>query len=246
MKNTTFFKRFILVATVVCLQSTTALSHKSDPNPEPNVEVAFVVNQFHNKTLADCVVMMDRLRPQAVTAQEKIALRADGFDLVNKTEINDPALLKALYRRTQKVLEFHHRAGIVEYLLFKNSDPILTTKPGAFISISSRALEKAQNDDALGGIIAHELSHELLAMQFLNAYTTHNCEKLRIIELLCDVFATITMIELKMNPDKFAEALKNIVHNSKAAEQLNDGTKGMPSLEARLQTISEIKKLFSH
>jgi hypothetical protein len=246
MKNTTLFKRLILVATVACLQSTTALSHDSDPKPEPNVEVAFVVNQFHNKTLADCVAMMDRLRPQAVTAQEKIALRADGFDLVNKTEINDPALIKALYRRTQKVLEFHHRAGIVEYLLFKNSDPILTTKPGAFIAISSRALEIAQNDDALGGIIAHELSHELLAMQFLDAYTTHNCEKLRIIELLCDVFATITMLELKMNPDRFADALKAIVHNSKGAEELNDGTKGMPSLEARLQTIAEIKKLFSH
>src|SRR6266849_3571214 len=245
MKNTTFFKRFILAATGVWLLSATALPHENDPKPEPNVEVAFVVNQFRNKSLADCAAMMDRLRPQAVTAQEKIALRADGFDLVNKTEINDPALLKALYRRTQKVLEFHHRAGIVEYLLFKNSDPILTTKPGAFIAISSRALELAQNDDALGGIIAHELSHELLAMQFLDAYTTHNGEKLRIIELLCDVFATITMLELKMNPDKFAEALKDIVHNSKAAEQLNDGTKGMPSLEARLQTISEIKKLFS-
>jgi hypothetical protein len=246
MKNTTFFKRSILVAAVVCLLSATLLPHGNDPKPEPNVEVAFVVNQFHNKTLADCMAMMDRLRPQAVTAQEKVILRAEGFDLVNKTEIKDPALLQELYRRTQKVFEFHHRAGIVEYLLFKNSDPVLMTKPGAFIAISSRALEIAQDDDALNGIIAHELSHELLAMQFLDAYTTHNCEKLRIIELLCDVFATITMLELKMNPDRFADALKDIVHNSKGAEKLNDGTKGMPSLEARLQTIAEIKKLFSH
>jgi hypothetical protein len=246
MKNTTLFNRFILVAAVVCLLSAAAFPHDNDLKPAPNLEVAFVVNQFHNKTLADCVVMMDRLRPQAVTAQEKVALRSEGFDLVNKTEINDPALLQELYRRTQRVLEFHHRAGIVEYLLFKNSDPVLITKPGAFIAISSRALELAQSDDALNGVIAHELSHELLAMQFLDAYTTHNCEKLRIIELLCDVFATITMIELKMNPDKFADALKDIVHNSKGAEELNDGTKGMPSLEARLQTIAEIKKLFSH
>src|SRR5260370_10232761 len=245
MKNTTFFKRLILVATVVCLLSATALPHENDPKPEPNVEVAFVVNQFRNKSLADCAAMMDRLRPQAVTVQEKVALRADGFDLINKTEINDPALLKDLYRRTQKVLEFHHRAGIVEYLLFTNSDPILMTKPGAFIALSSRALEIAQSDDALAGIIAHELSHELLAMQFLDAYTTHNCEKLRIIELLCDVFATITMIELTINPAKFTDALKDIVHNSKGAAELNDGTKGMPALEARLQAIAEIKKLFS-
>jgi Zn-dependent protease with chaperone function len=246
MKNTTLFKRAILVAAVVCLLSANLLPHGNDPKPEPNVEVAFVVNQFHNKTLADCLAMMDRLRPQAVTPQEKVILRADGFDLVNKTEIKDPALLQQLYRRTQKVLEFHHRTGIVEYLPFKNSDPVLITKPGAFIAISSRALEIAQDDDALNGIMAHELSHELVALQFLEAYKTHNCEKLRIIELLCDVFATITMIELNMNPDKFADALKDIVHNSKAAEELNDGTKGMPSLEARLRTISEIKKLFSH
>jgi len=245
MKNT-LFKRLILVTAVICLLSAAVLPRGNAPQPEPNIEVAFVVNQFHNKTLADCVAMMDRHRPQAVTAQEKVILRAQGFDLVNKTLINDPALVQELYRRTQKVLEFHHRAGIVEYRLFKNSDPVLMTQPGAFIYISSRALEIAQDDEALNGIIAHELSHELLAMQFLDAYTTHNCEKLRIIELLCDVFATITMIELKMNPDKFADALKDIVHNSKASEELNDGTKGMPSLEARLQTISEIKKLFSH
>ena len=103
----------------------------------------------------------------------------------------------------------------------------------------------ANNDQARSGVIAHELSHEYFALQFLEAYQAHNCEKMRIIELLCDVFATITMIQLKMDPDRYAEALRKIVHNSKASEQLNDGNKEMPSLDARLQVISEIKKQFS-
>jgi hypothetical protein len=213
---------------------------------DPNVETSFVLNQFRNKSLDDCIKLMDRLRPQAVTAQEKTILRKDGFELVTpKTEITDKALVAEIYRQTKSVLEFHHRAGIVEYILFRNNDPLVITKAGAFIAISNRTLELADNEQARSGIIAHELSHEYFAMQFLEAYQAHDCKKLRIIELLCDVLATVTMIQLKMDPDRFAEALQKIVHNSKASEQLNDGNNEMPSLDARLQVISEIKKQFS-
>ena len=152
---------------------------------------------------------MDRLRPKALTAEEKKILKAYGFDLINKdTEINDPALLDELYRKTQNVLEFHHRTGIVEYLLFKNRDPVLMTKAGAFIAISNRALKIAKDDEALSGIIAHELSHEYFAMQYLQARNAHDCEKLRIIELMCDALGTITMLKLKMNPDKYSDCIR--------------------------------------
>lgn len=247
MKSTTLFCRLIVAAIAICLCSTTTVFPRNNGNSEQDLETAFVLNQFRNKTLSECVKLMDRLRPLAVTPEEKAILRKNGFDLVNKkTEINDPARLTKLYRQTRRVLEFHHRAGIVEYILFKNSDPVLITKAGAFIAISDRALELAPDEQARAAIIAHELAHEYFALQFLNAYETRNFEKLRIIELMCDVFAIITMIELKMNPVRYAETLQKIVRHSKESEQLNDGTNGMPSLEARLQVISEINKQFSH
>jgi hypothetical protein len=189
---------------------------------------------------------MDRLRPKALTPEDKTILKAYGFDLINQqTEINNPAFLNQLYQKTQKVLEFHQRVRIVEYLLFKNRDPVLMTKAGAFIAISNRVLKIAKDDDALSGIIAHELSHEYFAMQYLQARNARDYERLRIIELMCDALTTITMLKLEMNPNKYSDALEKIIRNSKASEQLNDGTREMPSLQARLHVISEIKKHFS-
>jgi hypothetical protein len=247
MKSTRLFQRSILAALGVCLLSSiTGIPKELTPAFEETKETKFVLNQFRNKTLDECVQYIDRLRPKALTAEEKKILKAYGFDLINKdTEINNPDVLNQLYLKTQKVLQFHQRAGIVEYLLFKNRDPVLMTKAGAFIAISNRALKIAKNDEALSGIIAHELSHEYFALQFLHARNTRDYEKLRIIELMCDAFATITMIRLAMNPDNYSAALKKIIRNSKASEQLNDGTREMPSLQARLQVISEITKQFS-
>ncbi|HJP92907.1 MAG TPA: hypothetical protein VJ875_13195 [Pyrinomonadaceae bacterium] len=248
MKSTSLFRCPIVAVIVVCLLSSfTGFLHAHTPALEESTETTFVLNQFRDKTLDDCVQYMDRLRPKALTADEKKILKAYGFDLINKhTEINDPALLDALYQKTQRVLEFHHRAGIVEYLLFKNHDPVLMTKAGAFIAISNRALKVVKDDQALSGIIAHELSHEYFALQFLEARNARDYQKLRIIELMCDALSTITMLKLDMNPDKYSSALEKIIRNSEGSEQLNDGSREMPSLESRLHVIAEIKNQFSN
>ena len=249
--------KYIIIALLLAVALTHQPALRADESTSSTNErqaVAFVVTQFHeligsadrNKTLTDCVLLMDRLRPMAVTNQEKSILKSNGFgfNLVNdKTEIKDPQVLSDLYRRTKDALTFHHRDGIVEYVVFKHDSPILITKAGAFIAISTRALRIAKNDDALAGIIAHELSHEYVAMQSLEAHKSNNLEKLRQIELLCDVFATVTLIKLNRDPDKYAQALSDIVHNSKASEELNNGTNGMPTLEARLEVIAQITKL---
>lgn len=222
--------------------------HSNGPvlSSEEAAAVADVVTQFKNHSLSDCVALMDRLRPEAVSKEDKLALKAAGFPLVDSnTEITNSLVLKELYKRTQSVLEFHHRAGIVEFIAFRNSDPVLMSKPGAFIAISTRAIELTKNDDALSGVTAHELSHEYFAMQFLDAYNTHNLEKHRKIELLCDAFATVTLIKLKKDPQQYAVALSAIVHNSQSSERLNDGTHEMPTLEARLQVISQVQQLFT-
>ena len=247
MKSTSLFRRSLLAAIAVgLLSSITGLPQGHTAAFEENTETKFVLNHFRDKTLDECVQYMDQLRPKALTAEEKKILKSYGFDLITKdTEINDQALLNELYQETQKVLEFHHRAGIVEYLLFKNRDPVLMTKAGAFIAISDRALKIAKDDEALCGIIAHELSHEYFALQYLHALNARDNEKLRIIELMCDALCTITMLKLQMNPDRYADALRKIIRNSKASEQLNDGTGQMPSLQSRLHVIAEIKKQFS-
>jgi len=246
MQSITLSYRRALVLVLVVLVTSTSTKVCANPKVyESNPEATFVLDQFRNKTLSDCLKIMDRLRPAAVTPDEKNILRKEGFHLVSaNTEIRDPAELAKLYAETQEVLDFHHRAGIVEYILFKNADPIAQTKAGAFIALSARLWQLGEDKDGRSGIIAHELSHEYFAMQFLEAYQARDCQKLRVIELECDAFATITLLSLKLNPDRYADALARIVHHSKASEQLNDGNQGMPSLDARLRVIKEIKKRY--
>ena len=246
MKSTRLSTRIVIATLVLCVLSSAPVFTTTGPKSEPNVETNFVLNQFRTKSFAECLAAMDKLRPQAVTTEEKVILKQAGFDVVNaKNTINDPAVLAKLYDETREVLQFHHRAGIVEYIYFKHDEPIVETKAGAFIAFANRLWELGQDKDGRSGIIAHELSHEYFALQFFEAYQSHDCAKMRVIELECDALATVTLIALKMNPDRYAYALRRIVHNSKESEKLNDGNNGMPALEARLQVISEIKKQFS-
>jgi hypothetical protein len=62
--------------------------------------------------------------------------------------------------------------------------------------------------------------------------------------MMCDALAIITLIKLEMNPDKYSAALETIIRNSEASEQLNNGSREMPSLQSRLHVIAEIKKQF--
>jgi hypothetical protein len=259
MKFNALFQR--IVVTAILIGVVTAL--KAPPvfprqpkaaMSQSEVEVEYILKQVRNKTLDDCFKMIERWRPQAVTPAEKAALLKEGFALIDKKTgaeaavkfENDPGKLAELYRQTKGVLELHHRAGIVEYLLFKNDDPIVMTKVGAYIAISSRLLKLANEGEGRAGIISHELSHEYFQLKFIEALKARDYPTLRKIELFCDVLATVAMIKLKMNPDNYAEALRKIVDNSKESEELNDGNQSMPSLDARLKVISAIKKQFSH
>ena len=151
-----------------------------------------------------------------------------------------------MFQHTKSMMKLHNQARIFEYLLFKKYEPIVITKFGAYIAISSRLLKLVKEGEGRAGIMSHELSHEYFQIKFIEALNSRDCATLRKIELFCDVLAAVTMIKLKMNPDNYAEALQKIVHNSKESEELNDGTQSMPSLDARLKVISAIKKQFSH
>jgi Zn-dependent protease with chaperone function len=259
MKFNALFQRIVVTAILIGVVTALGASPVFPRQPkaamsQSDAEVEYILKQVRNKTLDDCFKMMERWRPQAVTPAEKAALLKDGFVLINKktgaeaalTFEKDPGKLAELYRQTKGVLEVHNRAGIVEYLLFKNDEPIVMTKVGAYIAISSRLLKLVNEGEGRAGIMSHELSHEYFQIKFIEALNSRDCATLRKIELFCDVLAAVTMMKLKMNPDNYAEALQKIVHNSKESEELNDGTQTMPSLAARLKVISAIKKQFSH
>lgn len=249
MKPTNPTKR-ILIAVVlapllISVISTQTFSKGKPPSNDVKAAI-LILQQFEQKKLSDCVSLLDILRPAAVDPQHKKLLKEAGFPLVDTTtEITDPKTLASIYARTRRVLQFHQREGIIEYVVFRNNHPVVMTKAGAYIAIATKTLQLAQTDGALAGIVAHELSHEYVALDFYNARQRQDFAKMRELELLCDAYAVITLVHLGMNPDEYANVLTKIINNSPESQGLNNGANGTPTLEARLTVITQLKTILT-
>lgn len=109
------------------------------------------------------------------------------------------------------------------------------------IAISTEVLKIVGPDDAaLAGIIAHESAHEYVAMQFLSAVQAHDLEKLRELELFCDAVAVVVLLDLGLDPSRYAQVVSRTANHSKAAAILNDGSNSHPAVGARLRVIRDI------
>ena len=136
---------------------------------------------------------------------------------------------------------FYRREGAVEFILFRDSRPIIYSKPGRAIIISTGLLNVAGSDQALNGVIAHELMHEYYGQESYAASQRNDTEKLREIELSCDAAATLTMISLGFDPAAYADVLKRMYGNSEISRIMK--VEVTPKLENRLRIIYHIKRL---
>ena len=235
--------RAFLTLLLTCLITNQTLSKGKSPSNDIK-SVAHVLQQFKGKQLSECVTLLDILRPAAVSPEGKQSLKEAGFPLIDiNTEITDAEKLNSLYARTNKVLQFHHREGIVEYIIFHHDQPIVMTKAGAYIALATKTLKLAQSNEELAGIIAHELSHEYVALDVYKAIQTQDFSKLRELELLCDAYTVITLLHLGIDPNNYSRILTKIINHSPESQELNNGTYGSPSLESRLTLILELKKI---
>jgi predicted Zn-dependent protease len=139
------------------------------------------------------------------------------------------------------VLKFYKRDGIVDLIIFEDTRPIVYSKAGVMIAISTEVLKIVGPDDAaLAGIIAHESAHEYVAMQMLSAVQARDLERFRELELFCDAVAVVVLLDLGLDPSRYAQVVSRIANYSTAAVILNDGSNSHPAVDARLRLILDI------
>lgn len=92
--------------------------------------------------------------------------------------------------------------------------------------------------------MAHELAHEYVAMDLLQATQSGNLGRIRELELFCDAVAAVVLLDLKLDPGAYARALRRIANHSKESAKLNNGENSHPAVHARLRLISDISALF--
>jgi Zn-dependent protease with chaperone function len=208
------------------------------------VEISRVESWFKGKSLVEIDAALTRLRPEAVSQSNKALLMKD-LPLVNAgNRIHDERQIGLLRARLDRTLKLFERDQVMELIIFRNPQPIVYTKPGVVLVISTEILKIAGNDDALVGVVAHELAHEYVAMDFLKALQSGNLPRIRELELFCDAVAVVVLLDLGFDPAQYAQVLRSIANYSKAAEELNNGENSHPAVEARLRVIADISALF--
>src|SRR5207247_10531221 len=128
-------------------------------------EIAQVESVFAGKSLSEINLALAAMRPEAVSQTDKSLLMRE-LPLVNAhNRVEDGRQLVRLYARVETTLELYKRHGIVDLVIFRDSRPIVYSKPGVVLVISTALLKSGGRDDAgLIGLVAHEREHEYADM----------------------------------------------------------------------------------
>lgn len=176
----------------------TTLLWSSSAHSESLVDSAlrFFVGDDFNTASFD----LDRSRPQTVSPAFKAtvlkSLPPEGR--VTKLKESQRRKLEAL----DVVLQIHHRKSIYYVAVFESSP-----KPFAFIGLHQRAIllisDVALNllDAAeLQASIAHEIGHEYVWAEYLEAARRNDDRRLKELELICDGVGILTLQRAGVNP----------------------------------------------
>jgi Zn-dependent protease with chaperone function len=235
-----------LILTFLSAPSFTRYFIFAQTGSQQNREISRVESWFTGKSLAEINSALTRLRPEIVTQSDKAILMRN-LPLVNAdNRIEDRRQLDTLNARLARTLKFFERDQIVELIIFRHPQPIVYSKPGVVVVISTEILKIVGSDDAaLNGVVAHELAHEYVALEILEALQSRSLSRIRELELFCDAVAVVVMLDLQFDPARYARALKRIATHSQKSAKLNNGENSHPAVGSRLRVISDISAMFT-
>jgi Zn-dependent protease with chaperone function len=207
-------------------------------------EIARVESAFAGKSLSEINVALAAICPEPVSRSDKSQLMSDLPLVTAKNRVEDHRQLDGLRSRLEPTLKLYARYGVVDLILFRDPRPIVYSKPGVVVVISTEVMKIAGDDDAaLVGIVAHELAHEYVALQMLRAVRSGDLTKIRELELFCDAVAVVVLLDLGLDATRYGRALRSIATHSQATAELNNGSSTHPAIDARLKVISDISAL---
>lgn len=136
---------------------------------------------------------LDKARPQPVNSEYKASVLNSLPKEGRITKLNEPQLRKL--SSLDAILQLHQRQTVYEYVVFK-AVPL----PYAFIGLNHRvallisdtALDLL-NVEELQASVAHEVGHEYVWAEYLEAEKGNDERRLKELELICDGIAILTL-----------------------------------------------------
>ncbi|HEX7318148.1 MAG TPA: hypothetical protein VF297_29865 [Pyrinomonadaceae bacterium] len=139
-----------------------------------------------------------------------------------KLRVKNDALVESLRQLWRPVLGLYGRERVYEIVIIDHRTPLLMSDSGVALVVTTGMLERADSDDALLGVVAHEVAHEyfvkrsyetrqryrlLAASEGDAGRALSSLAELSRIELECDAFAAVTLAAIGRNPAEFADEL---------------------------------------
>lgn len=132
----------------------------------------------------------------------------------------------------QPVLAYHDRSRMPIYVVWSEQPKAYLVECAALF-ITTRMMT-ISTDEEIRGIVAHELAHEYVWQERLNAKQAKDSPLLRECEMFCDVVAAVTLKEIGDDPASYARILERMtIIGSAKGSATNKESATHPSLDAR-------------
>jgi Zn-dependent protease with chaperone function len=194
--------------------------------------------RLEGHSLGEIKRRLDQTRLPALTAADRETIFDDLPFVTPGNLVHDEALIARLRRRIYPVLAYHRRENII-IVVFNDSRPIAITRRGGLIALSTALLDMLPTDEELMAVVAHEMGHIYVAVDFTYATRAGDMRKLRRLELYCDSIAVATLTSLKINPHYLARALARVYNHPSIASH-DSVTNTHPTLVVRVSLIDRL------
>jgi len=184
---------------------------------------------------------LDKARPQPVGLEFKAtvlnSLPKEGrITKFKETQLRKLASLDA-------ILRLHQRQSVYEHVVFKS-----TPLPFAFIGLNHRVallISDAALDlldvEELQATVAHEIGHEYVWAEYLEAEKRHDERRLKELELICDGIAILTLRRAGLNPAPLLTAAQKITNYNRLSTGPAANAYRYPSADERNRFAQAIR-----
>jgi Peptidase family M48 len=155
---------------------------------------------------------LDKARPQPVTSEYKVSILSSLPKEGRVTKFKESQLRKLA--SLNAILQLHERQSVYEYVVFKS-----TPLPFAFIGLNHRAALLISDTtldllsvEELQASVAHEIGHEYVWAEYLEAEKRNDERRLKELELICDGIAILTLHRAGLSPTSLLTAAQKIAN----------------------------------
>jgi hypothetical protein len=205
-------------------------------NPPALVTSALEFFQGHDDLSIDG--FLGRLRPPAVAAgdHDSIVAALPAFG-----SIRPDAPARAKMRLAEEALAYHGRRGLISFTIIDVAPAFVGLHARAVILVSAHALSLVSTEE-FAALVAHEIGHEYVWVEYERAKQDHDQARIRALELRCDGIAVLTLERLGLPPDRLISAVDKLTWYNQA-RGLDTDRKDYVSREDRRAFILAVAKL---